>query len=236
MTTRVEELLLQRAPFMLDLMDRIELFRCVPALELNYILESGVQKGCRPGARLELCKHISCRIMRRRRGARVDPKPELGSALLRVLGPLLEVQSRLLRVEERQEGEIRLVGEGSGPEHMEETRILGIAWRLESRGRSMFAGGAKEELILPVGSLVFLEAVIRVKLLGAWRLNDWWRRRRLRDGRLLCRVERLLDIDILPVVEVFPPKPLAVVQAAADPENFQAIPNVLVERQRAGSE
>jgi hypothetical protein len=64
-------------------------------------------------------------------GARVDPQPKLWPTNIE-LRAILKMKAKILGKQEREQSEIRLVGEWTSPEHVEEARVLGITWSRET--------------------------------------------------------------------------------------------------------
>lgn len=68
----------------------------------------------------------------RRCWSRVNPHPQSWLAQGRGPGRVVGVNTGILSKEEGQKTDVRLVGKGTCPEHVEYTRLLGFAWGLLS--------------------------------------------------------------------------------------------------------
>src|SRR5260370_33127321 len=119
-------------PEVLNLWDAVELLCGVPKRKLDDVLEPVMEEWSRPLIRRESVEHfcVRVRIRLRRRRAGLNPHPKLRSTHRFALFGLFHVQANVLRVEEGQDGHVRLVCEWTRPEHVVQPWVIGITWPL----------------------------------------------------------------------------------------------------------
>ena len=148
-----------------------------------------------------------------------------------------KVESEVLGVEEGHDGHVGLVGEGTSPEDVEETRSVGVAGlvgsgrersRREGRREGEFGSrrsgdgfGSLEVDLLSVGAVRDTED--EVSSLVCFDLGD------LEVGRRGSLVE-----DVGPRRKISSTNPTAVVETSTDSKNLQAISNELMREEEEG--